>query len=401
MHTTPTDHGPRPRSRSSRAATTSVEIVRSRSSSTSRQMRTRAAPRRAWSPCARRSAGAKRARSAVSGGACSPSVAGVAARTIRRSIAYAGGLDQLPAEGAQQRVRDGSGRGRPEPRIGTTCRSSGSRECARRNGVWSSSSASTKRSRSMPSSSGRAARPIRRAAARPHRARRPAAGGHQPVSHPPGRVSARRHASEYGPRGVITASTIERGTIRLPPARVRACRVDRPRRGHRSRPPEGRRPRPGSRLLPRRPRIRRNAALRGPGGVPGRRRLPPPHRPEHLGEQGRVTPPPGTTGLYHVAIRYPSRAALARALKRVLDAGITLNGRLGSRRQRGLYLEDPDRNGIGSTTTDRRPSGRPMRTVGSRWSQSRSISRHCSPKPSDRTSPRPVGCLAARATPRR
>src|ERR1700741_2936176 len=51
----------------------------------------------------------------------------------------------------------------------------------------------------------------------------------------------------------------------------------------------------------------------------------------HIGlntwESGGGSPPPrGATGLYHVAIRYPDRAALADALRRVLDAGVTLDG---------------------------------------------------------------------------
>src|SRR5688500_5131545 len=42
--------------------------------------------------------------------------------------------------------------------------------------------------------------------------------------------------------------------------------------------------------------------------------------------EGGAPPPPGSTGLYHVAIRYPTRAALADALRRVRDAGIHLDG---------------------------------------------------------------------------
>src|SRR5712692_6628120 len=42
--------------------------------------------------------------------------------------------------------------------------------------------------------------------------------------------------------------------------------------------------------------------------------------------KGGSPPPPGTTGLYHVAIRYPSRAALANALKRVVEAGVPISG---------------------------------------------------------------------------
>src|SRR5213592_5143241 len=42
--------------------------------------------------------------------------------------------------------------------------------------------------------------------------------------------------------------------------------------------------------------------------------------------QGGSPPPPGTTGLYHVAIRFPSRAALADALKRLVDAQVPISG---------------------------------------------------------------------------
>jgi catechol 2,3-dioxygenase len=62
--------------------------------------------------------------------------------------------------------------------------------------------------------------------------------------------------------------------------------------------------------------------------------------------KGGSPPPPGTTGLYHTAIRYPSRAALARALKRVLDAGIELDGATDHGVSEALYLRDPDDNGV-------------------------------------------------------
>src|SRR5262245_5837184 len=62
--------------------------------------------------------------------------------------------------------------------------------------------------------------------------------------------------------------------------------------------------------------------------------------------KGGSPPPPGTTGLYHVAILYPSRAALGLALKRVLDAGVTLTGASDHGVSEAVYLEDPDRNGI-------------------------------------------------------
>ena len=56
-------------------------------------------------------------------------------------------------------------------------------------------------------------------------------------------------------------------------------------------------------------------------------------------------PPPGTTGLYHFAIRYPTRRALAEALKRVLDAGIRV-GASDHGVSEAIYLSDPDGNGI-------------------------------------------------------
>jgi catechol 2,3-dioxygenase len=62
--------------------------------------------------------------------------------------------------------------------------------------------------------------------------------------------------------------------------------------------------------------------------------------------RGGSPPPPGTTGLYHVAIRYPDRAALAGALRRLQDAGIPLEGASDHGVSEALYLSDPDRNGI-------------------------------------------------------
>lgn len=61
---------------------------------------------------------------------------------------------------------------------------------------------------------------------------------------------------------------------------------------------------------------------------------------------GGRPPAPGTTGLYHVAIRYPSRAALADALRRVLNAGIPLDGAADHGVSEALYLRDPDENGV-------------------------------------------------------
>jgi catechol 2,3-dioxygenase len=62
--------------------------------------------------------------------------------------------------------------------------------------------------------------------------------------------------------------------------------------------------------------------------------------------RGGSPPPPGTTGLYHVAIRYPTRAALADAVRRVLSAGIRLSGASDHGVSEAIYLADPDRNGI-------------------------------------------------------
>jgi catechol 2,3-dioxygenase len=62
--------------------------------------------------------------------------------------------------------------------------------------------------------------------------------------------------------------------------------------------------------------------------------------------QGGSPPPPGTTGLYHVAVRFPTRAALARALRRVLDAGIRIDGASDHGVSEAIYLRDPDANGV-------------------------------------------------------
>ena len=62
--------------------------------------------------------------------------------------------------------------------------------------------------------------------------------------------------------------------------------------------------------------------------------------------RGASPPPPGHTGLYHVAFLYPDRAALARALRRVLDAGIALDGAADHGVSEAVYLRDPDGNGI-------------------------------------------------------
>jgi len=61
---------------------------------------------------------------------------------------------------------------------------------------------------------------------------------------------------------------------------------------------------------------------------------------------GGKPPPPGSTGLYHTAILYPTRAALADALRRLLKAKIPLDGASDHGVSEALYLRDPDQNGV-------------------------------------------------------
>ena len=62
--------------------------------------------------------------------------------------------------------------------------------------------------------------------------------------------------------------------------------------------------------------------------------------------QGGSPPPRGSTGLFHTAILYPTRAALADALRRVAAAGVKLTGSADHGVSIAFYLEDPDRNGL-------------------------------------------------------
>ncbi len=71
----------------------------------------------------------------------------------------------------------------------------------------------------------------------------------------------------------------------------------------------------------------------------------------HLGfntweSKGGAPPPPGTTGLYHVAIRYPTRADLGDALRRLVEAEWPLDGVNDHGTHEALYLRDPDENGL-------------------------------------------------------
>jgi catechol 2,3-dioxygenase len=61
---------------------------------------------------------------------------------------------------------------------------------------------------------------------------------------------------------------------------------------------------------------------------------------------GGSPPPRGATGLYHVAILYPTRAALGDALARLVEAGVPLDGASDHGVSEALYLRDPDQNGI-------------------------------------------------------
>lgn len=62
--------------------------------------------------------------------------------------------------------------------------------------------------------------------------------------------------------------------------------------------------------------------------------------------QGGSLPQPGSTGLYHLAIVYPTRAELADALRRLIQAGIPLEGASDHGVSEALYLRDPDGNGV-------------------------------------------------------
>ena len=71
----------------------------------------------------------------------------------------------------------------------------------------------------------------------------------------------------------------------------------------------------------------------------------------HLGlntweSKGGSPPPPGTTGLYHVAVRYPDRKTLAGALARLLEAGVPIDGASDHGVSEAIYLRDPDENGV-------------------------------------------------------
>jgi catechol 2,3-dioxygenase len=62
--------------------------------------------------------------------------------------------------------------------------------------------------------------------------------------------------------------------------------------------------------------------------------------------EGGSPPPPGSTGLYHLAILYPTRSELADALRRLVAAKIPLDGASDHGVSEALYLRDPDNNGV-------------------------------------------------------
>jgi catechol 2,3-dioxygenase len=62
--------------------------------------------------------------------------------------------------------------------------------------------------------------------------------------------------------------------------------------------------------------------------------------------EGGKAPPHGTTGLYHLAIVYPTQAALADALRRLIEAGVPLEGAADHGVSEALYLRDSDGNGV-------------------------------------------------------
>ena len=62
--------------------------------------------------------------------------------------------------------------------------------------------------------------------------------------------------------------------------------------------------------------------------------------------QGGLPPPPNTTGLYHLAILYPTRRDLGTALKQLIAHGVQLDGAADHGVSEALYLRDPDQNGV-------------------------------------------------------
>lgn len=79
--------------------------------------------------------------------------------------------------------------------------------------------------------------------------------------------------------------------------------------------------------------------------------------------KGGSAPPPGHTGLYHTAILYPDRTALADALKRLVTAGWPIDGASDHGVSEAIYLTDPDGNGV-ELYRDRDPADWPRDAAG-------------------------------------
>lgn len=79
--------------------------------------------------------------------------------------------------------------------------------------------------------------------------------------------------------------------------------------------------------------------------------------------KGGHPPPRGTTGLYHTAFLYPDRASLGDALRRVLEAGVDLEGAADHGVSEAIYLRDPDGNGV-ELYRDRAPEDWPRNSAG-------------------------------------
>ncbi|MBY6201360.1 VOC family protein [Maritalea mobilis] len=79
--------------------------------------------------------------------------------------------------------------------------------------------------------------------------------------------------------------------------------------------------------------------------------------------RGGTPPAPGTTGLYHLALLYPDRPALAQALKQALESGVRLDGAADHGVSEAVYFRDPDQNGI-ELYVDRAPEDWPRDSDG-------------------------------------
>ncbi len=103
--------------------------------------------------------------------------------------------------------------------------------------------------------------------------------------------------------------------------------------------------------------------------------------------KGGSPPPPGSTGLYHTAILYPTRVDLANAFKRVLAAGVPLDGAADHGVSIALYFRDPDQNGIELYWDKPERHGRAMPMANLPCSTPASICRPFSTKPQRSATP--------------